>query len=300
MSIAPGNTRIGWIGTGVMGRSMCSHLLRAGYKVAVFNRSHEKLQSLVDLGATPCSSPSEVASKSDIVVSIVGYPKDVEEIYLGDAGVLHSLRSGGVIVDMTTSKPSLAKRLASEAITRGVQSIDAPVSGGDIGAREARLSIMVGGDRQTFEDLKPIWSLLGTTYLHQGESGAGQHTKMVNQILIASGMVGLCEAFLYAKKSGLNLETVLQSVSVGAAGSWSLTNLTPRVLKGDFAPGFFVNHLVKDLGIALEEAQGMNLELEGLQHAKKVYEFLQSMDHGTSGTQALILALARLNQFEWK
>ena len=297
--VHPETTRVGWIGTGVMGRSMCSHLLKAGYKTSVFNRSAEKLNDLVHLGAVACSSPREVASKSDVVFSMVGYPSDVEEVLLGEQGALAGLSSGGVIVDMTTSRPGLAERIAAEALAKGVIALDAPVSGGDIGAREARLSIMVGGDQGAFDALIPLWKVMGATYVFQGPAGCGQHTKMVNQILIASGMVGLCEAILYAKQAGLAPELVLKSVSSGAAGSWSLSNLTPRILKRDFAPGFFVDHIVKDLSIAIEEAEKLGLQLPGLNNAKKVYEFLQTMDHGNSGTQALILAMAKLNGIDW-
>jgi 3-hydroxyisobutyrate dehydrogenase len=300
MEIAhPETTRIGWIGTGVMGRSMCSHLLKAGYKTSIFNRSAEKLNDLVHLGAVACSSPKEVALNSDVVFSMVGYPSDVEEVLLGEQGALAGFSSGGIMVDMTTSRPGLAARIAAEALAKGVVALDAPVSGGDIGAREARLSIMVGGDQAAFDALVPIWKLMGATYVFQGPAGCGQHTKMVNQILIASGMVGLCEAILYAKQAGLDPDLVLKSVSSGAAGSWSLSNLTPRILKRDFAPGFFVDHIVKDLSIAIEEAEKIGLQLPGLNNAKKVYEFLQTMGHGSSGTQALILAMAKLNGIDW-
>ena len=295
----PETTRLGWIGTGVMGRSMCSHLLKAGFRLAIYNRSPEKMNDLIHSGAVGCASPMDVAKQSDVVFSMVGYPTDVEEVLLGEKGVLAGLRSGGVMVDMTTSRPGLAVRIAEAAASKSVVALDAPVSGGDIGAREARLSIMVGGDQAAYEALMPIWKLLGTTFVYQGPAGSGQHTKVVNQILIGASMVGLCEAMLYAKQSGLNPELVLKSVSTGAAGSWSLSNLTPRILRGDFAPGFFVDHIVKDLGIAIEEAEKLGLQLPGLEHAKKMYEYLQSLDYGSSGTQALILALARLNNVEW-
>lgn len=289
--ITPETTRIGWIGTGVMGRSMCSHLLRAGYKVAIYNRSHEKTSSLADLGAVVCNSPAEVAKQSDIVFTIVGFPRDVEQVLLGAEGVLSGLKPGGVVVDMTTSRPALARTIYDAFRTAGVAALDAPVSGGDIGAREARLSIMVGGDEPVFEALKPLWQLLGKTFVYQGPAGAGQHTKMVNQILIASSMVGLCEALLYARKSGLNPETVLQSVSTGAAGSWSLSNLLPRILKEDYSPGFFVDHFVKDLGIVLEEAERMHIHLPGVELARRLYGELQQRGHGSSGTQALWLVI---------
>lgn len=282
-----------------MGRSMCSHLLKAGYKTSVYNRSQAKLQDLLSLGASTCISPREVAKQSDIVFSMVGYPSDVEEVILGERGVLAGLAPGGIVVDMTTSRPGLAKKIAEEALNKNIVALDAPVSGGDIGAREARLSIMVGGTLEAFETLTPLWKLMGATYVYQGPAGCGQHTKMVNQILIASAMVGLCEAMLYAKQTGLDPESVLKSVSSGAAGSWSLSNLTPRILKGDYAPGFFVDHFVKDLSIAIDEAEKVGLQLPGLLNAKKAYEYLQSMGHGKSGTQALILGISKQNAKDW-
>jgi 3-hydroxyisobutyrate dehydrogenase len=293
INIHPESTRLGWIGTGVMGRSMCSHLLKAGYSLAVYNRSSEKTDSLVQLGARRCETPAQVAEHSDIVFSMVGYPSDVEQVLLGEHGALKGLRSQGILVDMTTSRPALAEAVYEAAKKSGCYSLDAPVSGGDIGAREARLSIMVGGDREVFESLEPLWKLMGKTYVYQGPAGCGQHTKMVNQILIASSMVGLCEALLYATQSGLNPQTVLESVSSGAAGSWSLSNLTPRILKEDYSPGFFVDHFVKDLGIVLEEAARMQVKLPGVELAIDLYRKLQGMGHGSSGTQALWLAINR-------
>jgi 3-hydroxyisobutyrate dehydrogenase len=290
-SIHPEKTRIGWIGTGVMGRSMCSHLLKAGYTASIYNRSPKKMDSLVAMGAKPCSSPKEVAQNSDVVFSIVGFPADVEQVLVGADGALAGLRPGCVMVDMTTSRPVLAQEIYTRAKEAGVASLDAPVSGGDIGAREARLSIMVGGDRSAFELLQPLWKVIGKTFVYQGSAGCGQHTKMVNQILIASSMVGLCEAMLYAKSSGLDPVTVLESVSSGAAGSWSLSNLTPRILNEDYSPGFFVDHFVKDLGIVLEEASRMKIALPGVDLAKRLYNQLQGMGHGSSGTQALWLAV---------
>lgn len=292
-------TRIGWIGTGVMGKAMAGHLLAAGYPMTVYNRSVEKTNELQANGATVVGSPADVARNSDIVFSIVGYPADVREIYLGDDGLVATATAGSMLVDMTTSQPQLAKEIYQHAKQRGIDVLDAPVSGGDIGAREARLSIMVGGDREVFERVQPCLQLLGKTIVYQGSAGAGQHTKMVNQTLIASNMVGVCEALLYAYKAGLDLETVLQSVSSGAAGSWSLSNLAPRMIQGDFAPGFFVEHFIKDMGIALEEASRMELALPGLALAKQLYEALRSQGHGRSGTQALLLALATLSNVKW-
>jgi len=275
------------------------HLLKAGYKTSVFNRSPSKLSDLLSLGAVACPSPREVAMQSDVVFSMVGYPSDVEEVILGPEGVLEGLARGSVVVDMTTSRPGLAARIANESSARGVMALDAPVSGGDVGAREARLSIMVGGVEAAFDALMPIWGLMGATYVFHGPAGCGQHAKMVNQILIGSSMVGICEAILYAKQAGLDAERVLKSVSSGAAGSWSLSNLTPRILKGDFAPGFFVDHFVKDLAIAIEEAEKLGLHLPGLSNAKKAYDSLQAMGHGQSGTQSLILSLAKQNGIDW-
>lgn len=293
ITVEPGKTSLGWIGTGVMGRSMCSHLLRAGYAVSIYNRTPTKTKDLIELGATLCQSPRDVAARSDVVFTMVGFPADVEEVILGEAGVLNGLGPGSVLVDMTTSRPSLAQQIYSVASSKGVAALDAPVSGGDIGAREARLSIMVGGDRFVFDSLEPLWTLMGKTFVYQGSAGCGQHTKMVNQILIASSMVGLCESLLYATRSGLNPESVLSSVSTGAAGSWSLSNLAPRILKQDYSPGFFVDHFVKDLGIVLEEATKMSIELPGVELARRLYAQLQNLGHGDKGTQALWLVINR-------
>jgi 3-hydroxyisobutyrate dehydrogenase len=292
----PSKTWIGWIGTGVMGRSMCGHLIaKAGYRTLVYNRSREKAADLLSKGAAWADSPKAVAERSDVVFAIVGFPPDVREVFLGEKGALAGARPGTVLVDMTTSDPTLAREIADRAAAKGVHSLDAPVSGGDVGARNATLSIMVGGDREVFEAVKPLFDCMGKTVVYQGGPGAGQHTKMVNQVLIASGMVGLCEALLYGHKAGLDLETVLASVSVGAAGSWSLSNLGPRIMKGDFEPGFFVEHFIKDMGIALDEARRMNLALPGLALARQLYVAVQAQGYGRKGTQALMLALEQLS-----
>jgi 3-hydroxyisobutyrate dehydrogenase len=300
LSVSPATTKLGWIGTGVMGRSMCGHLIKAGFSMTVFNRSQTNLSELLQVGARVAGSPQEVASQSDIVFVMVGYPHDVREVILGERGVLSGFSSHGIVVDMTTSSPRLAVEIAEAAQTKGCQALDAPVSGGDIGAREARLSIMVGGDQPTFEALNPCWQAMGKTILFQGGPGSGQHTKMVNQILIANNMVGLCEAMLYAYRSGLDPVEVLKSVSSGAAGSWSLTNLAPRVLNNDFAPGFYVEHFVKDMGIALEEARRMNLALPGLALAHQLYVALTAQGMARLGTQALIQALGTLSGLDWR
>jgi 3-hydroxyisobutyrate dehydrogenase len=289
-----GKTRIGWIGTGVMGRWMCQHLMTKGYKATVYNRSKAKAQPLIDEGAAWAPTPKQVAEKSDIVFAIVGFPKDVREVFLGADGALAGAKAGAILVDMTTSEPSLAREIHDAAKAKGVHSVDAPVSGGDVGAKNAALSIMCGGDAEAVEAVKPCFECMGKTIVHQGGQGAGQHTKMVNQILIASNMVGVCEALLYAYKAGLDAKTVLQSVGVGAAGSWSLNNLGPRIIDRNFEPGFFVEHFIKDMGIALDEAKKMGLVLPGLALANQLYLAVQAQGYGRKGTHALMLALESL------
>ncbi len=300
LEIVPGKTRLGWIGTGVMGKSMAGHLMDKGFPMTVYNRSQAKAQPLLDKGAKWGATPKAVAEQSDVVFSIVGFPVDVRNVILGADGALAGCKSGSILVDMTTSEPSLAVEIAETAKKKGVFSVDAPVSGGDIGAREARLSIMIGGEKEVIDALKPCWDAMGKTIVHQGGPGAGQHTKMVNQTLIASGMVALCEGLLYAHKAGLDLNTVLLSVGPGAAGSWSLANYGPRIIKNDFAPGFAVEHFIKDMGIALEESKRMGLAMPGLALAHQLYISLKAQGHGRDGTQSLQLALARLANFDWK
>jgi len=299
-SIEPGKTRVGWIGTGVMGSSMCGHLLEAGFSITVHNRTREKAQALLDRGAQWAWTPRAVAEASEVVFTMVGYPSDVRSVILDEDGVLAGCGGGNLIVDMTTSQPSLAVRIAEAAAQAGAISIDAPVSGGDVGAREARLSIMIGGDEQAVEALMPCWRAMGKTIVRQGGAGAGQHTKMVNQIVIATTMIGVCEGLLYAYRAGLDLETVMESVGSGAAGSWSLSNLGRRIMNDDFDPGFFVEHFVKDMGIALEEAKRMGLSLPGLALAHQLYVALMAQGHRRDGTQALHLALASLSGIDWK
>jgi 3-hydroxyisobutyrate dehydrogenase len=300
MEIQPGQTRIGWIGTGVMGVSMCGHLVRAGFAATVFNRTKTKAQPLLDAGAAWAESPSAVARDADVVFTIVGYPADVRQVILGPRGVLAGCKPGNVIVDMTTSEPALAVEIAEVAGRQGVEAVDAPVSGGDVGAREARLSIMIGGKPEVVEALGPCWAAMGKTFVRQGGPGAGQHAKLMNQILIANNMVGVCEALLYAHKAGLDLGRVMQSVASGAAGSWSLSNLGTRIMANDFAPGFLVAHFVKDLGIALDEARRMGLCLPGLALADQLYLSLVAHGHGRDGTQALQLALAAMSNVDWR
>jgi 3-hydroxyisobutyrate dehydrogenase len=293
--IVAGQTRIGWIGTGVMGRWMCQHLINNGFSATVYNRSKDKTQPLAELGATVVDSPKAVAANADVVFAIVGFPSDVREVFLGAEGALAGSTPGTVLVDMTTSEPSLAVEIAQAAQAKGVHALDAPVSGGDIGAKNAALSIMIGGEAAVAEAIKPLFACMGKTIVYQGAAGSGQHTKMVNQILIASNMIGVCEALLYGYKAGLNLKTVMENVSVGAAGSWSLANLGPRIMDRNFEPGFFVEHFIKDMGIALKEAERMNLCLPGLGLAKQLYEAVRAQGYGRKGTHALMLALEHIS-----
>jgi 3-hydroxyisobutyrate dehydrogenase len=296
---SPTTTRVGWIGTGVMGAAMCGHLLHRGYSIAVTTRTRARADALIADGATWADTPAEVAAVSDIVFTMVGFPVDVREVVLGTDGALSRARAGTVLVDMTTSDPTLAVEIAMAAAARGVHVLDAPVSGGDVGARNASLSIMVGGPSEVFEAVRPCFDVVGATVVRQGDHGTGQRTKMVNQILVANTMVAVCEALLYAYRAGLDVEQVFVSVASGAAGSWSLSNLGSRIVAGDFAPGFFVDHLVKDLGIALAEAERARLALPGLALAHQLYVALQAHGRGRDGTQSLVHALASLSGFGW-
>jgi len=285
--------RVGWIGTGVMGSSMCGHLLAAGHEMRVFNRTRSSADSLVEAGAIWCDSPAEVAAGSEVTFTIVGYPADVRAVILGPDGVLEGAPEGSVVVDMTTSEPSLAREIHAAAAEKSVEALDAPVSGGDVGARNAALVIMVGGDEPAFDRVLPLFESLGKTIVLEGGPGAGQHTKMMNQIAIASGMIGVCEALLYAYKAGLDLERALDTISGGAAGSWSLSNYAPRILRGDLEPGFKIDHFLKDLGIALSEAKAMGLDLPGTTLAEELYQAAAEQGYGQKGTHALIVPLAR-------
>lgn len=300
LEIAPGQTRVGWIGTGVMGSSMVGHLMTAGYSATVYTRSKEKAEPLVARGAKWAASPKAVAEQSDVIFSIVGFPSDVREVMLGTNGALAGSKAGNVLIDMTTSEPSLAVEIYEAAKSKGVASVDAPVSGGDIGAKNAALSIMIGGDKDIVESLQPLFSAMGKTIVYQGGAGAGQHTKMANQILIATNMIGVCESLLYGYKAGLDLPTMLQSVGPGAAGSWSLSNLGPRVMNNNFDPGFFVEHFIKDMGIALAEAKRMGLSLPGLALGEQLYLSVKAKGWGRNGTHALMLALAEMSGLDWR
>ena len=301
MTAANGNKQvIGWIGTGVMGRWMCQHIMDKGYSIVVSSRTRAKAEPLLNAGATWADSPAEVARQADIVFTMVGFPQDVREVYLGDQGILAGARDGLIAVDMTTTEPQLAREIDAAAKSQGVRTVDAPVSGGDVGARNAQLSIMVGGDDDTVQTVMPLLEIMGKQIVHQGAAGAGQHTKMCNQIVIAGTMIGVCESLLYGYRAGLDLDQVLASISGGAAGCWALTNLAPRILKRDFDPGFFVAHFIKDMGIALEEARRMNLCLPGLALVHQLYLAVSAHGGGQSGTQALMLALENMSQVEVK
>ena len=281
---------IGWIGTGVMGVSMAKHLMAAGHPLVIHTRTRARAEPLLAAGAQWAESPLAVAEQAEIVCSMVGYPEDVEVTHLGPQGTLSAAKAPALSIDFTTSSPALAQRIAERGAALGTQAIDAPVSGGDIGARNATLSIMCGGTQAAFQAARPVLDLLGKTVVLQGPAGAGQHTKMVNQLLIAGTMLGMAEALSYAKKAGLNPETVLQSVGGGAAASWSLTNLAPRILKYDFAPGFFIEHFLKDLRIALDEARALGLDLPCATAAERTYRALAEAGYARAGTQAIVHA----------
>ena len=280
--------KIGFIGTGVMGASIVMHLLNAGHEVTIFTRTKSKAADLLAAGAKWAETPAEASKEQEIIFTMVGYPKDVEEVYIGENGIFSAAKQGAIVIDMTTSEPTLAKKLYHEASERGMHSLDAPVSGGDVGAKNGTLSLMVGGDKDVFEKLQPIFELFGQNIVYQGVAGSGQHTKMCNQIAIASGMIGVCESMAYGLKAGLTMEEVLRSITAGAAGSWSLSNLAPRMLKGNLEPGFYIKHIIKDMKIALDEAERMNLQLPGLTLAKSMYDQLLAEGYGDNGTQALI------------
>ena len=279
---------IGFIGLGIMGKSMAGHILRAGYPLVVYNRTKKKADELVAKGAKWADSPAEVAAQSDIVLTIVGFPEDVEEVYLGEKGLFTRGKAGSVYIDLTTSSPTLAQKLAEIGMEKGIHVLDAPVSGGDIGAKNATLAIMVGGEKAAYEKVLPILQLLGKKITYMGPAGAGQHTKMANQIAIATNMIGVCESLVYAKKAGLDVQKVFDTISTGAASSFSLSSYGPRIIKGDYSPGFFIKHFIKDMRIALNEAEKMGIEFPGLALAKEMYEKLAKEGEENSGTQALI------------
>ncbi|WP_101842964.1 NAD(P)-dependent oxidoreductase [Halobacillus sp. Marseille-P3879] len=280
-------TTIGFVGTGVMGKSMVNRLLEAGYPVHIYTRTPSKAEELLQNGAVWQNSVSELAASVDVIITMVGFPSDVEAIYFGAEGIIENAREGSILIDMTTSSPALAQKISDRAKRYNQSAIDAPVSGGDIGARNGTLTIMIGGDTEVVDRMTPVFKVMGQNYIRQGSQGAGQFTKMCNQIAIASTMIGVTEALVYAEKAGLDPDSVLESISGGAAGSWSLSNLTPRVIKRDFSPGFFIKHFIKDMSIAVESAEEMGIDLPGLKLAKKMYEDLAGNGEENAGTQAL-------------
>jgi 3-hydroxyisobutyrate dehydrogenase len=294
--VAPSDTRVGWIGTGVMGGSMCRHLQEAKYRLTIYTRHRSKASPILANGGIWADSPAAVAEQTDVVVTMVGFPSDVREVYFGAYGVLAGTRPGMVLIDMTTTEPALAQEIAQAALARGACAVDAPVSGGDVGARQATLSIMVGGETKAVQAVIPLLECLGKKIVHQGDPGTGQHAKLCNQIVIAGTMIGVCESLLYGHRAGLQLDRMLESIRGGAAACWTLDNLAPRILTRDFAPGFFVEHFIKDMGIALEEARRRRLTLPGLALAHRLYEKVRALGHGRSGTHALMLALEDLSR----
>ncbi|WP_447978515.1 NAD(P)-dependent oxidoreductase [Candidatus Nitrospira bockiana] len=292
---SPSLDGVGWIGTGVMGAAMCGRLVRAGRSVTVHTRTREKARALLEAGATWADSPRAVAERSQVVITMVGVPEDIHRVYFAEDGVLAGIHPAAVALDMTTSPPSLAREIARAAGEKGAAALDAPVSGGDVGARDGTLSIMVGGDAGALGRVLPLLQLMGTRIVHQGGPGAGQHAKLCNQMVIAGTMIGTCESLLYATKAGLKPESLLEAISGGAAACWTLDHLAPRILRRNFDPGFFVDHFVKDMAIALEEARRMRLVLPGLALVHQLYVAVQAHGHGRQGTQALMLALEALS-----
>lgn len=289
---------IGWIGTGVMGVSMAGHLIKNGYNLSVYNRTRSKADSLVEAGATWYDTPGEVAANSDIIFTIVGFPNDVEQVYFGADGIFSGIKDGSIVVDMTTTAPSLAVKIDDEAKKKNAGAVDAPVSGGDVGAKNGTLSIMVGGDKEHVDTVMPLFEIMGKNIVYEGKAGSGQHTKMCNQITIAGTMIGVCESLLYGYKAGLDLNIMLEAISGGAAGCWTLNNLAPRIVNRNFDPGFYVEHFIKDMEIALAEARRMNLCLPGLALAHQLYKAVEAQGHGRKGTHALMLALEHISNVQ--
>lgn len=280
--------KVGFIGTGVMGKSMSRNLMQAGFELAVYTRTKAKAKELIDAGAVWHDTPSSLAASVDAVITMVGYPSDVREVYFGENGIIHHARPGTYVIDMTTSKPALAEEIHSEAKDKGIFALDAPVSGGDVGAQNGKLAIMVGGEADAFQAVLPVFEAMGENIILQGPAGFGQHTKLINQVTIASNMVGVCEAIAYAEHAGIDPSKVLQSITTGAAGSFSLSNLAPRMIKGDYDPGFYVKHFIKDMKLALEAANEMGMTTPGLNLSLSLYERLAENGDEDLGTQALI------------
>ena len=280
--------KIGFIGVGVMGKSMVRNLIKSGYEVSVYTRTKSKITDIIEEGAVWCDDIKTCVKDKDVIITIVGYPKDVEEVYFGERGILNNAKEGSIVIDMTTTSPELSVRIYNEAKVRKIKAIDAPVSGGDVGARNATLSIMAGGEKEVFEECKDILSCMGNNIIYEGKAGSGQHTKMANQIAIAGAVSGVCEAITYARNTGLDIEKMLNSISEGAAGSWQMNNMAPKMINRDFEPGFYIKHFIKDMKIAIEECKKCNSELVVLNKVLEMYEKLEEKNLGDLGTQALI------------
>ncbi len=289
---------IGWIGTGSTGKPMVSHLIKAGNDVIVYNRTLSKCDDLSELGAKVCSTPKEVAEKSDIIFTMLGFPSDVENVYFGEKGILAGIKPGMILIDMTTSSPRLAKRIYDEAKEKGAFSLDAPIEGDDLAARKKTLHVMVGGDEEKFEEIYPFFMVVAETATFMGEAGSGQNTKMANQILIADTMIGVVESLLYAYKSGLDLKKVIEVIGKGTAASWSINNLGRRIIKKKFHPGFYIKHFVKDMGIILEESERMRLALPGISLVRQFYIAAMNLGMENLGTQGIYKVFAKMNNID--
>lgn len=280
--------KIGFIGIGIMGKSMVRNLMKAGYEVAVYSRTKSKAEDILSEGAIWCEDVKACSKGRDGVITIVGYPQDVEEVYFGENGIIANADKGTCLIDMTTTSPKLAVRIYEEAKQAGLKALDAPVTGGDTGAREGTLTILAGGDRDAYDRCLPVFEAMGRAIRYEGKAGNGQHTKMCNQIAIAGALSGVCEAMVYAKANGLDVDTMVDSIATGAAGSTQLNAMAPRILSGDFAPGFFIKHFIKDMKLAAEEAEGAGIRLGVLDHVLSMYESMAASGHEDEGTQALV------------
>ncbi|MCP3874840.1 MAG: NAD(P)-dependent oxidoreductase [Desulfobacteraceae bacterium] len=287
MTIEPGKTIVGFIGLGVMGKSMAGHILKAGYELHVYTRTKNAAKNIVSKGAVWEDTVKDLSKKCNAIITIVGFPSDVEEVYLNENGILNHAKKGSIVIDMTTSSPNLAIKIYERANKKSIDCLDAPVSGGDLGAQNASLSIMVGGDKKAFDNVFPLFEVMGNNIVLQGTAGAGQHTKMANQIAIAAGVVAVCESIAYAKKAGLDPQTVLKSIGFGAAESWTLNNLGPRIIAGNVEPGFYIKHFIKDMSIAAESSDRLALETPGLDLTLSLYKKMVKMGYENKGTQAL-------------
>lgn len=280
--------KIGFIGVGVMGGPMVLNLIKKGFDVSIYTRTKEKAQYVIDAGAHWCDTVADAAKGKDVVITIVGYPKDVEDVYFDDHGIIANADKGAVLIDMTTTSPKLSRKIYEEAVANGLTALDAPVSGGDVGAQKGSLAIMVGGDKDVFDKMVPVFEAMGTNIRYQGAAGNGQHTKMANQIAITGCIASVCEAITYAKNCGLDPQDMFNAISTGAAGSWQMTNNGQNIIDGNFAPGFFVKHFIKDMNIAIDESDARELGLEVLHLVRDKYVKLAELGYDNDGTQALI------------